>query len=123
MKAQVSVAIGALVVLTSCGGDNPVAPKPTPTPSVIDVPAACAFSVSPTTVSFGSNGGTQNVTLTATPAGCSPQTWTASSSGSAVTANRGQRQRDVHARGERQHRRGDGNIDGNDRRSDRDCDD
>ncbi len=86
MKAQVSVTIGALVVLASCS-DNPVAPKPTPTPSVIDVPAVCAFSVSPTTLSFGSNGGTQNVTLTASPAGCSPQTWTASSSGAGVTVS------------------------------------
>ena len=38
-------------------------------------------------------------------------------------ANSGQRQRDNHAGGKRQHQRGDGNIDGNDRRSDRDCDD
>src|SRR5262245_25216345 len=87
MKAQVSVTIGALVVLASCSGDNPVAPKPTPTPSVIDVPAVCAFTVSPSTVSFGSNGGTQNVTLTASPAGCSPQTWTASSSTAGVTVS------------------------------------
>ena len=30
MKARLGIAIGALVVLTSCANDNPVAPKPTP---------------------------------------------------------------------------------------------
>jgi hypothetical protein len=72
MKMRFGITIGVLVALTSCANDNPVAPKH------IDVTVACAFSVSPTTVSLPSQGGTQTVTLTAAPAGCSPQTWTSS---------------------------------------------
>jgi Bacterial Ig-like domain (group 2) len=162
MKARLGITIGALVVLTSCANDNPVAPTPTPSSLTvscgvtgfttigqqgacvarltlsdaattdlaagvqwsssdpakvtvsssgvmtavspgsaeisavysglsakqrIDVTVACAFSVFPTTVSLTSQGGTQNVTLTATPAGCSPQTWTASSGAAALTVS------------------------------------
>ena len=51
----------------------------------ITVSAACAFSTSPTSLSFPSSGGSQVVTVTAAPSGCSPSTWTAASTDSGLT--------------------------------------
>jgi Bacterial Ig-like domain (group 2) len=51
----------------------------------ITVNAACKFSVSPAALSFPANGGSQAVTVTATPLGCSPSGWTAASAGSGLT--------------------------------------
>ena len=53
----------------------------------IGVTVACAFSVAPATLSFASGGGSQNVVLTASPAGCSPSAWTASSNNAALTVS------------------------------------
>jgi hypothetical protein len=43
------------------------------------VSASCTFSIAPASVSFGSSGGSQNVAVTAAPAGCAPATWIATS--------------------------------------------
>jgi hypothetical protein len=51
----------------------------------IAVSVACDFSISPAAVSFTSSGGTQIVAVGATPAGCSPSTWTAVASDAGLT--------------------------------------
>jgi hypothetical protein len=51
----------------------------------ISVNPPCAFSVSPAALSFPATGGSQIVTVAATPSGCSPAAWTAASTGSGLT--------------------------------------
>ena len=49
--------------------------------------AICTFSVSPTTLTATSAGGASTVAVTASPAGCSPANWTASSNAAFVTVS------------------------------------
>jgi hypothetical protein len=51
----------------------------------IAVTIACAFSISPVAVSFGATGGSQAVSVSATPSGCSPSNWTAVASDHGLT--------------------------------------
>jgi len=53
----------------------------------VSVRVGCAFTVSPDNISVGAGGGSQVVTVTAAPVGCSPSAWTATSSDSAVSVS------------------------------------
>jgi Putative binding domain, N-terminal/Viral BACON domain len=53
----------------------------------ISVSASCTFAVSPTSASFGPAGGSQPVSVTASPAGCTPASWTAAGNGNALTVS------------------------------------
>lgn len=45
----------------------------------------CVFALTPAAASFGASGGTQIVTVDATPAGCTPSAWTAGSNSPGLT--------------------------------------
>lgn len=66
---------GAAAALALRGGGSDPPPPP----------AACSFSISPTSASVPAAGGTQNVTITVSPAGCSGPNWTASSGSAFLT--------------------------------------
>ena len=65
------------LTLSATDPESGSTPTPTPTP--------CSFAVSPTSVSVAATGQTGQLTVAASPAGCSPSSWTASSSGAFVT--------------------------------------
>jgi len=73
--------VGLIAVSACTTRQTPTASSPTP----IRVSAACAFSTSPTSLSFPSNGGSQIVTVAAAPSGCAPSTWTAASADAGLT--------------------------------------
>lgn len=70
---------GAAACLLGAGCDARTA-DPSPTPV-----SACTYAVSPGTFTVAETGGTQAVTVTASPAGCSPSAWTASTAATDVT--------------------------------------
>jgi hypothetical protein len=77
-------AIALATGLTACG-DAPPVPQPTPVSS-------CTFQIAPAAFAAPPAGGTQHVTITASPAGCSPSGWTASigaSTGVSLSATSG----------------------------------
>jgi hypothetical protein len=53
------------------------------------VAPACSFSISPTSNSMSSSGGTGQVSVSVGPSGCSPSSWTASSNVSWITVTSG----------------------------------
>jgi hypothetical protein len=53
----------------------------------VSVTVACEFAVSPAALSFASGGGSQTVTLTASPPDCSPSEWTAVSDANGLTVS------------------------------------
>ena len=74
MKLTCSLAASVMLgVMLACSGSSPMPTQPAPTNS------PCAFGISPSTASFAAGGGSQIVSVTALPAGCSPSSWAASS--------------------------------------------
>jgi hypothetical protein len=85
-SSKVSVSPGGLIAAVAPGSTNITAVvQGVSGRQTITVSAACAFFTSPTSLSFPSSGGSQVVTVTATPSGCSPSTWTAASTDSGLT--------------------------------------
>jgi len=84
--SRISVSAGGVIAAVAPGSaDITASLQGLAAQQKITVSSACAFSISPTSVSFPASGGSQIVTLTATPSGCSPSTWTATSPDSALT--------------------------------------
>jgi len=52
----------------------------------VTVSVSCEFSVSPTSLSFPSSGGSDRLVVTAAPSGCSPAQWTATANNAGLTA-------------------------------------
>lgn len=85
-SARVSVTAGGVVTAVGPGDAEIIATIQGLTGrQAIAVTVACTFSISPAAVSFPSNGGSQTVTVQATPTGCSPSTWTALATDSGLT--------------------------------------
>jgi hypothetical protein len=77
------------VIVAVAGGGAAVAAillakKSSPAP-----PPGCTFAVSPTAITAASGGETDSVTVSLSPSGCSPNSWTASTSSSFVTVSPG----------------------------------
>src|SRR4051812_1328272 len=53
----------------------------------VTVDVGCAFALSPAAVVFGPEGGSQAVTVSASPDGCAPSTWTAASNTAGLTVS------------------------------------
>ena len=79
--ASVSVSSGGIITAVAPGNaDISAVVQGLAARQSVAVRVACAFSIAPLTAAFPSSGGTAVVTVAATPAGCSPATWTASAS-------------------------------------------
>jgi hypothetical protein len=84
--SRISVSSGGVIAAVAPGSAEIVAAVPGLTGrQTISVGVACVFSISPAALSFSSSGGSQVVTVTATPSGCSSAAWTAASTGSGLT--------------------------------------
>ena len=84
--AKVSAAAGGVVTAVAAGAVDITATVQGLTGRrTIAVNLACAFSISPATLSFPSAGGSQIVTVTVTPTGCAPSGWSASATDAGLT--------------------------------------
>jgi len=82
MKLACSSAAALIAVtLIGCSGSSSTMNQPSP------VSSACAFAISPSATSFTSSGGSQTVRVSATPAGCAPSSWTASTTNAALSVS------------------------------------
>jgi hypothetical protein len=70
------------VVAGGLGCSNPS--TPTSTTTTTTTKPSCTFSISPTSSTVAPTGGSVSVTITLSPSGCSPDSWTASSSSPGV---------------------------------------
>jgi len=82
MKRTCSIASSViLLALAACSGTSsgPSATQPSSTKT------SCTFAISPSTVNFTTGGGSQMVNVTASPLGCAPSTWSASTVSAALS--------------------------------------
>ena len=85
--AKVTVASGLATAVAVGSADITARVDTMSARQTLTVDVGCTFAVSPASAAFGATGGTQVVNVSASPAGCQPSTWTASSTSAGLTVS------------------------------------
>lgn len=82
---------GGLVTAVAAGSADVTAKIDTlSAKQTVTVDVGCAFTLSPPSAIFGATGGSQSVTVSASPDGCQPSAWTAASDSTGLTVSPGE---------------------------------
>lgn len=84
MKRMSTFAVSLiLVAMAACSGSSPTNTPSTTQPTPTNSP--CTFAISPSTGDFATSGGSQVIRVSASPSGCAPSAWSASTASATLS--------------------------------------
>jgi len=86
-SSKLTVAGGLVTAVAIGSADVTARVDATSAKQTMTVDVGCTFAVSPPSAAFGAAGGSQVVSISASPAGCEPSTWTALSNSAGLTVS------------------------------------